>query len=316
MRVLCLLREIQERTGLTKAELEQELDMDPRTINKLLEDSDKEPWRLDRDALHRYLLFAHDRGADAFRVEADPIWRTFEKSERVLILRGPGRADVSVEDHLIKYFGRLRARSHTTTSDQGVEEAMRSQNCVFIGSPKANPASEHAFALLWGVEPFDSRAKKRDRIPVHFLGMNAETPSALLRENGKHGLSVQVPGAGERSYLKVDWLPPEEYAPYQGVGQDAAVLAVCHRPLGTQENVTTIVIAGYTGLATLTATKQATFKKIPDLLPAATPGQPCFAVVRFQYKKRRHYRGVSLDDLRAAVEDSATWGPPWDGFFL
>jgi hypothetical protein len=315
MRVLCMLHEIQEQLGLTKTYLEEELEIDTRTITKLLADSDKEPWRLDRDALQRYVLFAHERGYPPFRVEVDPIWRSFENSDRVVIFRGPGKADIPVEGHLVKYFSRLRAQARAAMGVQDVEAWMKTQNCVFIGSPKANPASEYALSLLWGAQPFDARPQNRDRIAVHFLGMSGEKQSSLLREGPRRGLSVQLPNAAARSHVPVDWWPPEVYGPHEGDGQDAALLVACHRPLGTQENVTTVVIAGYTGLATLTATEQATYKRIPDLQPDAKPGEPQFAILKFRFKKERHRRGESLDNLRSPEEGKATWGPPWNGFF-
>lgn len=316
MRVLCILREIQDQLGLSKTDLERELSMDPRTIEKLLADSDRDPWRLDRDMLHRYVLFAHEHGFEAFRVEPHPIWKNFENSEEISIFRGPKKADVPVESLLVKYFERLNSQTHATTVAEGVEDSMKQHNCVFIGSPKSNRATEMALALLWEARPFDSQAKNCDRIPIHFLGMSSEqaNTSALLRESSRHGFGIQIPGTTRRSYLKVDWLPPERYPSHQGDGQDGAVLVVCHCPLGTQKNVTTVVIAGYTGLATLVAAKEATYKKIPDLEPEATPGQPCFGVLKFRFKKRRQHRG-SLDNLRTAEEESARWGPPWNDFF-
>lgn len=315
MRVICMLSEIQEELGLKKADLERELSMDARTIDKLLADTDSDPWRLDREALHRYFLFAHSHGFDAFRIEPHAIWRSFENSE-VTIFRGPKKADVPVESHLVKYFERLNCEVSSSTTPAGIEEAMKEHNCVIIGSPKANRASESALALLWKAEPFKAEAKNREKIPISFLGMYAgrEEPSALLQESTRYGLHVLPPGSSERNYLKVDWLPPEKYAPHKGTGQDAAILVVCNRPLETQKDVTTIVIAGYTGLATLVAAQEVTYKHVPDLRPEETPGEPCLAVLKFRYKKRRqHHR--ALDNLRSAEEGSAKWAPPWHNFF-
>lgn len=316
MRVLCTLREIQEQNDLSMDDLRRELRMDRRAIEKLLADSGSDPWRLSRGNLHRYMLFAHEHGFDAFRIEPHQIWKSFENSE-VLIFRGPKKADAPVESHLVKYFERLHAHTHASTTPDGVEESMRTRNCVFVGSPKANPATEIALALLWGAKSFDGHEKNRECLPIHFLGMAPEqsNASALLQKSPRCGFSIRLPGANKRSYLRVDWLSPERYPAYQGVGQDAAALIVCHRPLGTKENVTTVVIAGYTGLATLAAAQEATYQEIPDLEPEATPGAPCFAFLKFCYKKRRQQSRGSLDNLRTVESESKQWGPPWDDFF-
>jgi len=315
MRVICTLREIQEELGLSKSDLERELKMDSRTIDKLLVDSAGDPWRLDREMLHRYFHFAHSHGFDPFRFEPQAMWRTFQNSE-VTIYRGPKKADVPVENLLVRYFERLHCEIHSSTSPEGLEEAMRERNCVVIGSPKANEASEIALSLLCGCKPFTPQAKNRERLPVLFFGMatDGDRPSVLLQESSRHGIGLRPANAIERKFLRVDWFPIEKFGPYQGEGQDAAVIVACNRPLGTERDVTTIVIAGYTGLATFVAAQEAAYMEIPDLQPDAQPGQPCFTAMKFQYKKRKQTR-QSLDNLRKLVQGSVEWGPPWEDFF-
>jgi hypothetical protein len=313
MRVRCMLRQIQEELGLTVSDLGRELAVDIRTIDKLI--ADDANWRLDRRALYRYLLFARKHGFDAFRIEPNEIWRSFENSEAI-IFRGPKKAVIPVESHLVKYFEQLNCEVISSTATAGIEDAMRQQNCVIIGSPDVNQASECGLALLWKAEPFNGDAENREKIPINFLGMQPERtePSVLIQESRRHGLQIQLPGSRERSYLKVDWIWSEKYGPHKEIGQDAAVLVVCHQPMGTQKNVTTIVIAGYTDFATLVAAQEVTHKKIPELRPEDTPGQPCLAVLKFHYRKRPQI-GRVLNNLHAAEEGSMIWAPPWESFF-
>ena len=318
MRVVCMLREIMNELGLSKGELTKELKIDYRSLEKLLVDSDKDPWRLDRETLHRYMLFAHAHDFDAFQIAPHPIWRTFENNDDIAIFRGSNRADAPVEDYLNNYFARLHSTANSTMVSDGLGESMRQKNCVVIGSPKFNQASETALALLWGAEPFNESPENRQKIPLHFLGMKLDSPrkSAVLIESPRHGLDVRVPQAQHYSYLKVDWLPPESYRSSTKDGQEAAALVACYRPLGTQADVTTIVIAGYTGISTLEAAREATYKVIPDLSPAETPGEPCFAMLKFRYKKRAQRQKSPLD-LRSVIEDTAQWGPQdGESFFL
>src|SRR6478672_6378145 len=108
---------------------------------------------------------------------------------------------------------------------------MKERNCLFIGSPKANPACEIALALLWGARPFEARASDRPRIPIRFVGMVPEhefKTNALLKEGPWHGFELQC-GNSQPELLKVDWLPPERYASFRGRLHDGAALAVCYQ---------------------------------------------------------------------------------------
>lgn len=313
MRVTCTLNEIQKDLRLTKARLERDLGMDSRTIDKLLADSDDDPWRLDREMVRRLVLFAHGHGYEAFRVEPHTIWRSFQGSAAT-IFRGPTKADAPVENHLVSYLELLHCEVHTSTSPDGIEEVMKEKNCLIIGSPKANRASEVALAKLWGAEPFISTPTNRARIPFSILGMppSFAVDSAVLKEGPRHGIEFQLPGRKESRFLKVDWYPPEKYGAATGRGQDSAIVVACHRPFGTELDITTIVLSGYTGLATFVAAQEVTSGGIVDI--DLDPGRPNWAAMKFNYQKRRQ-TSKSLDNLRQAEERSAVWGPPWDKLF-
>jgi hypothetical protein len=135
MRVRCTLKEIKEELDLRVTDLEEILGIDGRTIEKLLVDHG-EPWRLDRDKLYKLMLFAHEHGHKAFCIEPHPIWKTFEEcQDDISFFRGSNPMDAPVEDHLREYFARLSAMTRSTTVPDGLEEAMRSRNCIIIGSP-------------------------------------------------------------------------------------------------------------------------------------------------------------------------------------
>ncbi|MFL6264348.1 MAG: hypothetical protein ACJ76Y_32065 [Thermoanaerobaculia bacterium] len=311
-----MLGEIMDDLALSKADLVKELGVHPKTLDKLLVDGEKDNWRLDREALYRYLLFAHAHGFDAFRIAPHPIWRTFENDQNIRIFRGSNKADGPVEVFLTNYLERLHGMTLASTESDGIEKAMKQHNCVIIGSPKANAASEIALALLWGAQPFVAAPQNQDQVPVHFLGMKQEhpQPSAILIDSSRHGIDVRIPKSLRRNFVKVDWLPSGKYEPSTKDGQEAAVLVACHRPLGTEKDVTTIIIAGYTGTSTLEAAHEVTYKKIPDLDPSIAPGEPCFAVLKFIFRKRAQRRASSRS-LRSPKEGTAIWGPPWEGFF-
>jgi DNA-binding XRE family transcriptional regulator len=320
MRVVCKLEAIRNELGWDDAKLAEKLDADKRTIEKMLRDEDSNPWQLHRDSLYRYLLLAHETGIEAFKIEPNYLWQRFQSRSKngaiVTIIRGDTGADAPVEDHLSKYLRRLNLRTSATTTFAAIEDSMMNSNCIIIGSPKTNEASEIALARLWGAKPFDNDPQNQARIPIHFLGMTPVSgrPSSLLLDGSSHGFSFQVPGEVKRRFLPVDWLPADQFWPSHEPGQDAALLAVCHRPLGTQQDVTTVVIAGYTGLSTLEAAREATDKSLPTLAAIENPGQPYFSLLRFKFDKQSSR--LPREGLRTVKEKTALWGPPWDNRFF
>jgi hypothetical protein len=293
-------------------------DLDRRTLVKLIEDREGKPWSLDRDKLYKYMMFAQRNGFSPFSIEWHPVWRTFENSkDPIVIIRGPGGVDASVEVLLRDHFRQLHSATEAQLANGNVENIMISRNCVIVGSPKLNPACEIAMARLWGAEPYDSRKANRDRIPVHFLGIKPEPAtrgSSILEESSRYGLNVQPPGEKKRRFVRMDWIPQERFESATGKGQDAATVVSCFRPLGTEAEVTTIIIAGYTGLATLVAAQQATNEKLPEFDPNEDPGRPCFSILKFGYEKHPR-RGRSSYDLRSCEKGTEVWGPPWPEAF-
>lgn len=317
MRVRCTLREIKEDLGMSIDDLERVLGIDARTVSKILQD-DGGNWQLTRDKLYKFMLFAHEHGHKAFEIEPHPIWRTFEESvEEIAFFRGSNPMDAPVEDHLRQYFENLDATTRSSTESVGLEDAMKTRNCIIIGSPKLNSASEKAFALLWGANAFDSTERNRELIPVHFLGMTSDPrqKSAVLVYSTRHGLLIKIPGAQKRRFVPVDWLPPEKHEKSTADGQEAAVLVACNRPLGTTNDVTTVILAGYTGMSTLEIAREATYRRIPEMHPSLNPGIPQLAIVKFRFKKRAK-RTKSKKGLRSPIPNSAHWAPPWEGFFV
>src|SRR6476659_627209 len=96
--------------------------------------------------------------------------------------------------------------------------------------------------------------------------------------------------------------------PLSGELHDGAALAVCYQPLGTQKQVSSIVIAGYTGLSSMLAAEEAAYK-LPEFDPEKTPGDPWYTVMRCSYHKRRDYPR-STEITRIVEPGSVKWTPP------
>jgi hypothetical protein len=315
VKVVCTLGDIQHKLGATDAQLGRELMMDTRTISKLLADDEAAAWRLDRAQLHRLILFANSHGLQAFKIVRHPIWSTFTaRVDEIAVFRGTRSSDAPIEEFLNRYLAQLGSHNvhlNIPSTPRQVEDAMTQVNCLFIGSPRAHPASEMALALLWGAEPFQDQSGNRARIPIQFLGMTPDhefKSSALLRDGTWHGFELKT-GSRQPLLWKVDWFRPEVYSAHRGSITDGAVLVACYQPLRTREAVTTIVIAGYTALSSMIAANEAAYRSLPDFDPQEAPGSPWYTAMKASYEKRGD-QPRSTEVTQLVKDNSVEWTPP------
>jgi len=276
------------------------------------------------------MLFAFERGLPhgMFAIRPHPVWRTFaaqpdaDVSTSALLYRASRPSDAKVEAALTDFLHHIGCKSTTVMVDppkapdiQDVREAMMTQNCIFVGSPKSNPASEISLSLLWGAAPFESSAQNRDKLLIHMLIPDAErrTPSALMGPAGRqHGFSIREAAAkSKRRTLSVDWKPLLEYEASKCEGRDAAIVVIAKSPLGTAADVTTIAILGYTGFATEIATRELTLGE-PPVSPESMDSVGVQAIAySCRWRKSKRTPGAT-GELRREIEGEGKWGPPWD----
>ena len=316
MRVVLLLDDLMKELDLDDSDIHRMFGIHPRTVEKLRTDSDE--WRLSRTNLHKLMLFAFDHGYPngIFELRLHPLWDDFRQGP-VAIFREQLAWDTKVEEHLRGFFSHFRDDPQTETQAlisvddvADVERAMKNCNCIFVGSPKSSIATEIALSLLWDAKPLDASDENRSRLPVQFHGMRHSRPeSAMLVDSDQHGLRIHDPKKKKPVHVSVDWFPLDTYMPYIGEGWDASLAVVCRQPFGTEEPVTTVVVSGYTGRATLLTTEELTHGEPP--LSLAELGHPELAVFRYRFKKRAYRGQATTAGLRKVVKDSGVWGPPW-----
>lgn len=304
--------------GITNAALAKEIGIDVRSVEKLRRNSG---WRLTKRAFDDLMLWAFEHGypEGLFLIRQHPIWSGFQNAP-IKVFRSTPFWDAKLEGVLTSFFHKLGGK-WTTEIDcdnaGSIQKAMSTCNCVFIGSPKSNVATEVALSLFWNARPFDADERNRRQLPLQFLGMKPRkgTSSAFLAGGTRHGFLLRLPDQPEPSFLRVDWRTPQRYRAYSGDGTDAAVLVACRKPLAAKKQVSSVVVAGYTGRATYLAGKGATTKEIPireeDLANSATPQ---IAAFKYDYKKLKDRGKKSLTNQRKPDLDSFQWGPPWEGF--
>lgn len=153
-----------------------------------------------------------------------------------------------------------------------------------------------------------------DKLPFHMLMPDAEghrASSIIVPGGQRHGFAVQDARGATSKLIRVAWRPLREYETSTTEGQDAAVVVVARSPLGTAKDVTTIVIVGYTGLATHVTATQLMLGEPPVSEDAMAPAGTHVLAYTFQYRKPRRSAGSRAGDLRKVIPETGRWAPPW-----
>jgi len=306
MRVVCNLQELLEQHGVSPAQFAAQTGIDPRALDNLLEDK---KWRLDRANFEQLMLYAFNQGwGPIFTIEQHPIWHTFEENH-ARIYRGTAQWDAQIEHELSQFLRHIACSPQTSTAPkpEAIARDLREQNCIFVGSPKKNPATEIALCELVGADPFDGSAANRRKLPVQIIGVDPPSgmsSAVLVPSRTEHGFKIG------KEFIEVHWLPQHQYDLWHGEADDAAVVIVCRAPLGTTHAVTTIFNLGYSGLATQSVARQLMHGDPPlDAEDLTEPGQLHTFAYRFQFKKPSRRGSRSKTDLRREIADTGVWWP-------
>jgi len=233
--------------------------------------------------------WCHDQGGHFFDRVESTAWRTFTANVKTVLFSGcddrgaPLKNDLKVQEYVHTFLEERSCRvlpPQTGIDDiTTVRRAMRAHNCVFIGSPKSNPASEIALALMFQALPFNSSSENRSKMRLRFR--SAHWPSRvgdyasidLVEPGSSEGLVLRPEEWGEEfsrqaraqrdagsgrvqgsppseEILRVPWRPFDEFCRAAGRSFEAGAIVVAHRPLGATRDVTTMVLAGYSAYST------------------------------------------------------------------
>jgi hypothetical protein len=319
------LREIMQRAGVGDEELAKELRLDRNHVAAIKNGVWK---RLTPRELRRLGVWAARHGANLPMVRPNPLWATLTGGSVRLYPtahpRGSGRKwEAEAEGKLADVFHRIGCQTEPTghLSPDSIIDSIRSANCVFIGSPKSNVATEFALAALFGIKPGNPSSPIEDsRFKFHWPNPSMLSNSSSFGRNiqRKEDPGIRVAGAGRSHFIDASYIDPDQFLAWKGRGGDIGVVVVCRKPLDAVADVTTIVLCGFTGFATLDITRAIIedgvpifeYQFVPDLAgfplePMIPIGQPVIRFMRTTYEKR------AGSDSREPVEDSRHWMPPW-----
>ena len=316
------LATVLQEVGTTPKALASELGINPAHVARLCEDNWSTIQRVD---LQKLLSWARKHQQDLLKVEPNPLWRTLCGSE-VLLFRGRNRdgnplhSDSNVERELIVALEeeacRITPHSLENPTEAQIVESMQTKNCVFIGSPKFNAATEVALAALWGLRPRETAAANRKLSPVQFVwdaSYDGKSAFGTSRHDGEPmginvGSKTSLGVVSKRFLVPVDWKSARQYAQWTGRGRDAGIMVVCYRPLNTRAEVTTIVLAGHSGFATVDMATDFVRDELRFEAHELRPSVVTMKVLSASYKKR-----AGRGDSRSRFAKGRRWFTlPWN----
>jgi hypothetical protein len=107
-----------------------------------------------------------------FELRVDPLWETFATSGLGFVGKDLNGLPVEVDHYLLGAISTAGLSLGAPDSDQDVLDAMRTRNCVFVGSPKCNDATE--------IGPLGQRIEKRQGF--HVKDLHGSTTSIITEK--------------------------------------------------------------------------------------------------------------------------------------
>lgn len=253
------------------------------TLRTLLADD----WdQLSRSTIEQVCNYFNLGPADLFRLVPTRFWRPLLAAGECSVVRGDTRVLGRLEDQGISAMAnRLQGRFPEVkfvpafpSSPRDVIQFVRSHNCILLGSPKTNAATEVVLSRMLGAQPFKANRTNRKFVRFRFafppdgsviasqstLGEAHKRPSVA---KGSTGFGIWDGKVGQM-LVHADWWPRDSYLPRTVQrGRDAAVVAVINRPFNTTRDVKTIVLAGLGSVGTEAALR-GLLRDYRDLEPA------------------------------------------------
>jgi hypothetical protein len=286
--------------GTTKTDLAKRLKISEGTFRAYVDNK----WTvLDRTVMERMLdIFQCDVGS-LLNVSENPFFDPFQSdgTSRCLYLLRPnpdemnseGRAVGLFDNRAINHLGELLEdmvpgivpQQGVATNPKEFSESL-SKNCVAIGSPIVNPASEMAICRVFGVKPFDPSQSRNLPFTFKVTRDFPERPSSILERSldGKEGIWLRSKG----KLVEADALPKDEFRK-RGIrrGRDCAVVIVSNHaePNGSGRPRKLIVLSGSRGVGTEGAAL-ALAEQYRDFEPRGK--EPVWGILEVIYSKPSH----------------------------
>lgn len=257
----------------SKSELAARIGVSPQTLAAMMKDD----WQyITRDAIERTADYLQLEVTEVFEFVPVEFWNQILATAQCTFLRGAQdekgneqdvkmqRADAGatneVTNFLREHVSEFTYADHSRDMEELLHRA-RSENCIVIGSPKSNAATEILLSRFFGAEPFNPSDANRRRIPFGFcwpdttkiVEQSSLTCSAFARKRTKNQPGIAVK---KGIHVPADHMELEPFIKWEtSRGRDCGLVFVANRPFGTDRDVKLIVLAGFSGVGTVGAAK-------------------------------------------------------------
>jgi DNA-binding Xre family transcriptional regulator len=304
--------ELTTKRSRSREELAKKIGISPQKLVAMIEDK----WAyVTRDTIERTADYLNLSVTEVFEFVPVEFWKQIEASG-CTFLRGSGQTAESTGIHIVQAdddatneittFLRGVIPGFSFADDYGDEaklmERVTRENCIVIGSPKSNNATEILLSRFFDAKPFDPSEKNRFKIPFGFCWPESNaivqhsslTCSAIARKRTNHQTGIAVKGG---VYVEADALPFDEFrAKSIDEGKDCGLVFVANKPFGTNLDVKLIILAGFSGIGTRGAAR-ALVRDFRKLEP--NPGDDCvYGVVQCMYSKPPNGVQRTLTDFK------------------
>jgi hypothetical protein len=314
--------------GAKRSELSATIGVSPQTLSAMLNDD----WQwIARDSIERAADYLQLEAHEVFEFAPVEFWRPIQETGQCTFLRGEQEGESNernltiptydaeatnvITELLKEHMSKFTYFDHRRNQDDLIDTA-RSQNCIVIGSPKSNVATEILLSRFFNAEPFNPSAHNRYKIPFGFCWPDAAkiveqsslTCSSLARKrtNNTSGIAVK-----DGPFVEAHYKKPEDFWAWSTIkGKDCGLVFVANKPFGTEQDVKLIVLAGFSGIGTVGAAK-ALVEDFRYLEP--NPGEGfVYGVVDCWYTKaaKNLYRSFKKFRWRARVNGSSPISTP------
>jgi DNA-binding Xre family transcriptional regulator len=262
------------KSGLSKSALAKQIRVAPDTLNKMLSGQ----WDyVAREAIERAADYLRLEVTEIFEFVPVHFWKSIEETNQCTFLRGsrweegreeevtiPGPdsdATNEITAFVRSFVSEVTFADHQRDVDELITRVM-DENCIVVGSPKSNTATEILLSRFFGAEPFNPEPDNRFKIPFGFCWPETtaiEKESSLTCSDKARKRTGALPGIAVKGGIHV----PADYMDYSHfidwapnkLGLDCGLVFVANRPFGTDKDVKLIVLAGFSGMGTLAAAK-------------------------------------------------------------
>jgi DNA-binding Xre family transcriptional regulator len=319
------LRKLLRETN--KSTLAKEIGVSTQKLDSMMNDE----WMyITRDAIERAADFLNLNTNELFEFVPVDFWSSIERTKKCTFLRGSdgvgnNRAIFKIPRYddeasgVIKTF--LRDFLHDfddpvfadhNENEEELIKLVKQENCIVIGSPKSNAATEILLSRFFGAAPFDSSQSNRLKIPFGFcwpgntsiVQRSSLSCSALARHEVGGGSGIALKG-GIR--IAADYMSSvEDFRNWKTEkGRDCGLIFATNKPFGTNRNVKLIVVAGFSGIGTL-AGACALVEDFRYLEPLE--GERCvYGVVEGRYSKVAGSTARKFKDFRWRYRKGGHW---------